>query len=220
MKRLLLLASILFVVSGCDGASEMMSCKSTDTRNGMTTTTTYDLKYTGDELKHVTITYDYVADNTARGTNNNNIDGTNIDENDGNNNNNNNARNTNPRDVDGINADTDGIDENEDTSDGNITSNEIVDGVVGDAIDETVDTVTDTILDIAGIRGTYENQFVTYDNIDGLSYDVEVDDDDHYKVVYEIDMTKISDADLATFNVDRSFDTSRSTYEDVGYTCK
>ena len=96
----------------------------------------------------------------------------------------------------------------------------VVDGVVGDVIDGTVDGVTDTILDLAGIRNTYENQFSIYDNIEGFSYNVDVDNDNEYKVVYEIDMDKISDNDLATFNVTRGFQDIRTNYEDLGYTCK
>ena len=34
-----------------------------------------------------------------------------------------------------------------------------------------------------------------------------------------IDFEKISDTDLARFNLDRDLDTTRTNYEDLGYTC-
>ena len=60
----------------------------------------------------------------------------------------------------------------------------------------------------------------SYNNIKGFSYDVDVDNNREYKVVYKIDFDKISDSDLTRFNVDRDFSTIRSNYEDLGYTCK
>ena len=35
-----------------------------------------------------------------------------------------------------------------------------------------------------------------------------------------IDMDKISDDDLARFDIDRNFTNSRDNYEDLGYTCR
>ena len=75
-------------------------------------------------------------------------------------------------------------------------------------------------LSIAGIKNNYENQMSTYDNIKGFSYNVDVDNDNEYKVVYKIDMNEISDTDLARFNVSRNFSDFRTTYEDLGYTCR
>lgn len=124
--------------------------------------------------------------------------------------------NTTNNDVDGVGTGTDGTTEDKDVNE----DNGIVDGAVGDAIDEGVDAVTDTILDIAGIKTTYENQMSNYDNIEGFSYDVDKDTDEEYTVVYKIDLDKISDTDLARFNVDRDFDTLKTTYQDLGYTCK
>lgn len=212
MKKLLMVLSVLFLMSGCDNGNETLSCSSTNTTNGVTTKTTYDIDYQDDNVKYVTITYDYSQDpNNNNGTtaNNNNTNGN------GNNN------NTNNNEVDGLNADTDGISENDDTDNNNaMDSDDVVDGVVGDAIDSTVDGVKDTILDLAGIKTTYENQFATYDNIEGFSYDVDVDNDNEYRVIYKIDMDKISDSDLTRFNVGRNFTDMRSTYEDTGYTCQ
>lgn len=213
MKKLFILCAVLLVMSGCgeNDNTKMLSCTNTDVNDlsGITTKTRYDFKYMDDEIKYVTITYKY-----TQGEANMNNDA-------GNARNGNNTRN-NTNDVDGINADTDGLDENNNTAnnDGSVSSDEIVDGVVGDAIDETVDTVTDTILDIAGIRTNFENQFSAYDGMEGFSYDVDEENDNEYTVVYKIDMDKISDANLATFNIDRNFKNSRTAYEDSGYTCK
>ena len=138
-----------------------------------------------DEIKHVTITYDYKQE----------------------------------EDVDGVNSDTDGLDEDND-NDGNVDSDEVVDGVVGDAVDETIGTITDTILDIAGIRNRFENQMDTYDDIEGFTYEVDTDNDSEYRVIYKIDMDKISDDDLSRFNLDRNFNNITDNYEDLGYTCQ
>ena len=192
MKKLFIFFTVLFLVSGCDNAdTKSLSCSSVNDQNGITTKTKYDFKYLNDEVKYVTITYDYI-------------------------------RNDKNDTVDGVNADTDGLDENRDNNNNNngLSSNEVVDGVVGDAIDETVNTVTDTILDISGIRNTFENQMSIYDGIEGFSYEVDTDSDDEYRVIYEIDMDKISDDDLARFDIDRNFTDSRNNYEDLGYTCK
>ena len=200
MKKLLIVLSIVFLMSGCDMGNDTLTCTSTSSANGMTTDTKYEIKYSGDDVKFVTITYDYNQDNdTTTGTDN-----------------------TNNNNTDGVNADTDGTTKDNDitNNDGKVNSNEVVDGVVGDTVDGVVDGVTDTILDLAGVRSTFENQMSSYDNIKGFSYDVDVDNDNEYKVVYKIDFDKISDSDLTRFNVDRDFSTIRSNYEDLGYTCK
>ena len=235
MKKVLICLSALFLMAGCDTGTDTLSCTSTNTVNGLTTDTKYDIKYKDDVVKYVTITYHYTQDNTVNatngangtnGTNGNNANGTNGTQNNNNNNNNTNGtagnNTTNNNDVDGIDADTDGLDDNRDNDANNNTvdGDDIVDGVVGDAIDTTIDGVTSTILDIAGIRNTYQNQMSTYDNIEGFTYRVDTDTDNEYTVVYEIDFDKINDSDLTRFNVDRDFTTLRSNYEDLGYTCK
>lgn len=210
MKKILIALSIVLMISGCDmGNNDTLTCTSTSTANGITTNTKYEIKYKDDDVKFVTITYDYTSDNSA--SNNN----TTRDNNDTTNNDNNNT-------TDGVNADTDGTTEDKDTArnNGNLDSDEVIDGAVGDTIDGVVDGVTDTILDLAGVRNTFENQMSSYDNIEGFSYDVDVDNNNEYKVVYKIDFDKISDSDLTRFNVDRDFSTIRSNYEDLGYTCK
>ncbi len=200
MKKILLVLSVLFLMSGCANGTDTLSCSSTSTANGVTTKTKYDIDYSGDDVKKVTITYDYNQDTT----------------------NNNNDNTTNNNDVDGVDVDTDGLDENNDNDNdtGSLDSDDVVDGVVGDAIDSTISGITDTILDIAGIKNTYENQMSSYDNIEGFSYKVDVDSDTEYKIIYEIDMDKISDADLTRFNIDRDFSTTRTNYENSGYTCQ
>ena len=193
MKKILIALSVLLVMSGCDGDTKNLSCNSTSTANGITTNTKYEVKYKDDRATYVKITYDYTQDNT----NNNNDD------------------------VDGTNADTDGItsDKNK-TNNGNTNSDDVVDGVVGDAIDGAVDAVTDTILDLSGIRDTYQNQMSAYDNIEGFKYTIDTDTNNEYKVIYEIDMDKISDSDLTRFDIDKNITTFRTNQEDLGYTCK
>lgn len=188
MKKLLIALSVLFIMSGCDENTDSLSCSSTTTANGVTTRTTYNIDYNNDDVKYVTITYDYSQANN----NNDNIDG--------------------------LNADTDGLDETDNNN--NIDSDDVIDGVVGDVIDETLEGVRETILDIAGIRNRYENQLTMYDNIEGFSYEVDVDSDTEYKIIYKIDMNKISDDNLANFNVTRDFSDIRTNYEDLGYTCQ
>ena len=194
MKKLLIFFTVLFILSGCDNnETETLSCSSTTRQNGIVTRTRYDFKYLDDEVKHVTITYDYSQEENGNAA----------------------------RDIDGVDADTDGLDEDTDTNNnGNIDSDDVVDGVVGDTIDEAVDTVTDTILDLSGIRNTFENQMTDFDDIEGFSYEVDTDSNNEYKVIYEIDMDKISDADLARIDVDRDFSNITNNYEDLGYTCR
>lgn len=228
MKKLLICLGVLFLISGCDNGNDKLTCTSKNNTNGMTTDTKYDIEYKDDKVKYVTITYDYTQDNNTTNNTNNNAT----------NNNTNNANNTTKNDVDGVNADengktttdntdgvnadTDGItgDEDVNKNDNKTNSNEVIDGAVGDTIDGAINGVTNTILDLAGIKKTYENQISSYENIEGFSYKVDVDDENEYKVIYKIDMDKISDSDLTRFNIDRDLSTTRSNYEDTGYTCK
>ena len=198
MKKLLLCLSTLLLISGCGEKNSKLTCTSQNRTSYMTTDTKYDIEYDDNKVKTVTITYDYKKndDNTNPADNNNN-------------------------NKDGVNADTDGTTkDNDDNNNGVTSSDEIIDGAVGDTIDGIVDGVTDTILDISGIRNTYDNQIATYENIEGFSYDIKEDTDNKYKVVYKIDFDKISDSDLTRFNLDRDLDTIKSNYEDSGYTCK
>lgn len=191
MKKIFAIFLVLFLASGCDNSdTEMLSCSSTTTQNGIVTKTNYNIEYVDDQIKFVTITYDYNS--------------------------------INDDDVDGVDVDTDGLDEDDDNNAGNNgrTADDVIDGVVGDAIDDTVDGVRETILDIAGIKNNYENQLSMYDGMSGFSYDVDVDSNTEYKIIYKIDMDEISDTDLANFNVSRDFNEVQDTYENMGYTCR
>lgn len=189
MKKYLIAIAVLFVISGCNTTdTKSLSCTNTSTANGVTTKISYDVDYLDEDIKYVTITYDYQQDNTSDKT-------------------------------DGVDADTDGISKNSDNNE-DIDSNDVVDGVVGDTIDGIVDGVKDTILDIAGIKTSYENQLSVYDGIDGFSYKVDMDTDNRYKVIYKIDMDKIDDTDLNKFSVTRDINDFKTNYTSSGYTCK
>ena len=235
MKKIIAIFLVLFLATGCDGDSEMLSCSNTTTQNGIITKTGYDVEYVDDEVKFVTITYDYSVADDVDGVN---ADTDGLSENEDNNNarartnNNDNNMDNNLNNSNGNNATNDNnmtngnTNSNNNNNDGAInnhngtTTDDIVDGVVGDALDTAVDSVRETILDIAGIRNNYENQLSTYDNIEGFSYDVDVNNDNEYRIIYKIDMNKISDTDLALFNVSRDFSGMESNYEDLGYTCR
>ncbi|MBR3161901.1 MAG: hypothetical protein IKF19_04140 [Bacilli bacterium] len=208
MKKLLVSLFIIFLMSGC-GNNKTLKCTTNRSANSISNDTEAKIEYQDTDVKFVTITYDYNQDEnsvtgnaTVTTTDHNDMTTTTTIDNSGN-------------DVDGMNADTDGM-----TNDNNTSSNEVVDGAVGDTIDTIIGGVTDTILDIAGIKNTYENRLSTYDNIEGFSYKVDVDEDNEYKVVYKIDMDKISDSDLARFNLDKNLNTLKSNYEGLGYTCE
>ena len=215
MRKLFFAFLALLIMSGCSGDMSNLSCSNTTTSNGITTKTKYDIDYRKEDVKKLVITYEYVQDNINNATANNNTDST------ANNDTSRNATdNTTREKKDGVNSDTDGVSDKKD-SNGNLKSDDVVDGVVGDAIDSTIDGVTNTILDLAGIRSTYENQMNTYGNIEGFSYKVDKDLDNEYKVIYTFDMDKISDKDLATFNIpSKKFADLKKNYMDLGYTCK
>ena len=201
----------LLIATGCSTEMDTLSCQNTTSSNGVTTDTTYDIDYQGDKVKKVKITYDYTQDAVNNGTNQ---EGTATQNNDTSETARSSERN------DGVNSDSDGLTEEHD-SDKNLKSDDVVDGVVGDAIDSTINGVTNTILDLAGIRSTYENQINSYGNIKGFSYRVDKNLDNEYKVIYEIDMDKISDSDLSKFSVStRDFSDLKKSYQDLGYTCK
>lgn len=101
-----------------------------------------------------------------------------------------------------------------------MSSDDIVDGVVGDTIDGVINTITDTIYDIAGLRTAMERQYAMFDNIEGFSYDVDTSSDTEYKIVFKFDMDVISDDNLARFNLDRNLDNVRDNYEGLGFTCR
>ncbi len=216
MKKLLVSLFIIFLMSGC-GNNKTLKCTTNRSANSISNDAEAKIEYQNDDVKFVTITYDYNQDdNTVTG----NATVTTTDENGTTTTTNTTTTTTGTNNTDGVNADTDGITNDGDaTNDGNTSGNEVIDGAVGNTIDTVINGVTDTILDIAGIKNTYENQLSAYDDIEGFSYKVDVDEDNEYKVVYKIDMDKISDSDLARFNLDRNLNTLRSNYEGLGYTC-
>lgn len=200
MKKSLTIFSTLFItifLSGCSlTGMETYSCTSTTTDdNGLTTKITYDITHSGDTVDMVKITYDYEQDD-------NDTMGNMVDD----------MTNMIDDDIDGLNADTDG---NSDTD-----NNEVVDGVVGDTLDAIVNGVTDTIIDIAGLRDRHNVVSDRYGNIEGVTITVEDDEEESYKVVYDIDMAKISDDNLDIFNLDRSFETLKGSYNTLGLMCK
>ena len=209
MKKILVSLFILFLMSGC-GNNETLKCTANGNANSVSNDSEAKIEYQDNDVKYVTITYDYNQDeNSVTG----NATITTTDQNG-------NTTETNTT-TDGMNADSDGITNDGDaTNDGNTSGDEVIDGAVGNTIDTIIGGVTDTILDIAGIKSTYESQLSNFDNIEGFSYKVDVDEDNEYKVIYKIDMDKISDNDLARFNLDRNLNTLRSNYEGLGYTCE
>lgn len=205
MKKSILIFSTLFItifLSGCSlTGMDTYSCTSTTTDdNGLTTKITYDITHSDDTVDMVKITYDYEQDDDD-----NNDDDSLMNMVDD-------MTNMIDDDIDGLNADTDG---NSDTD-----NNEVVDGVVGDTLDAIVNGVTDTIIDIAGLRERHNIVSDRYGKLEGVTIKVENDDEDSYKVVYDIDMAKISDDDLDIFNLDRSFETLKGNYNSLGLMCK
>ena len=193
MKKIILCLGIMFLISGCNGATNRMKCNSTTTTAGLTTDTTYEIDYKDKDVKYVKITYKY------------------------------NQENANVSATDGVGTGTDGTTRDRESNTTSTTSdkNDVVGGAVGSTVDEGIDSVTDTILDIAGIKTRQEQLLQGYNNITGFSYDIkDKDNDNEYTVIYKIDLTKINDTDLARFNIDRNIDTLKTTYENQGYTCK
>lgn len=193
MKKIILCLGIMFLISGCNGATNRMKCNSTTTTAGLTTDTTYEIDYKEKDVKYVKITYKY------------------------------NQENANVSTTDGVGTGTDGTTRDRESNTTSTTSdkNDVVGGAVGSTVDEGIDAVTDTILDIAGIKTRQEQLLQGYNNITGFSYDIkDKDNDNEYTVIYKIDLTKINDTDLARFNIDRNIDTLKTTYENQGYTCK
>lgn len=198
MKKNILILSAFIVtlfVSGCSlTATTSYKCSKTSVSNGITTKIMYDIEHNNDTVESVKITYDYDLDDDNNNNNNNNVDNTILG-------------NMIEEDIDGLNADTDG---NSDSD-----NDEVIDGIVGDTFDAIVNGVTDTILDLSGLKNRHVMVSDRFSDVEGLTIDVEEDTNDHYKVVYDIDMAKISDDDLDIFNLDRSFKTLKDNYSDM-----
>lgn len=191
----------LLVLPGCDmKANETITCSDRTETNFITTDRKYVIDYKDNDIKKMKITYDYnrdVNNNNTAGNNDVNADGTT------NNNNNNNDNNNNNNNTAGNNDD-----------------NKVVDGVVGEALEDIVSGLTDTILDVAGLRDRHNLVQTTYKDVAGFETKVDYDDDNHYKVEYTIDFDKISNDDLKRIGIDRNLDTTRSNYISQGLTCK
>ena len=206
MKKSILIFSTLFItifLSGCSlTGMETYWCTSTTTDdNGLTTKITYDITHSDDTVDMVKITYDYNQDDNNDNDNDDSLMNM-VDD----------MKNIINDDIDGLNADTDG---NSDTD-----NDEVIDGVVGDTLDAIVNGVTDTIIDIAGLKERHNVVSDRYGNLDGVTITIENDNEESYKVVYDIDMAKISDDDLDIFNLDRSFKTLKGNYNTLGLMCK
>ena len=117
--------------------------------------------------------------------------------------------------VDGVGTGTDGTKNDTDTD-----SDNIVDGVVGDALDDVVTGVTGTILDISGIKTRHDERFGTYTNTEGFMTSVDNDTDTDYKVTYTYDLSKLSNEELTNFGINRNFESQRNIYTNRGMTCK
>jgi len=117
--------------------------------------------------------------------------------------------------TDGVGTGTDGTTEDKDIRD----DNNIVDGVVGDTIDDIIGGIYNTVLDLSGIKDRHTNQINNTD-IEGFTTSVLDNTNTSYRVVYNLDLNKISDNDIDRFNVDRSYTTLRNNYTNQGLTCK
>lgn len=193
MKKLLFLSVLLlFTVTGCGaGATKTMSCSYKTNSNNITTKTSYDVDYEGNDVKKVRITYKYHQD-VVNDTNGDGKD-----------------------DIDGVGTGTDGT-----TNDTQMDDDGIIDGVVGSAIDSIVGGVTSTILDIAGIRDRHANVLNTYGDVPGFSVQNTTDNTDNdYTVTYVIDYDTISEANLTSLNLPKDIDTFRDNYTSQGFTC-
>lgn len=78
MKKALLIIAVIAVLSGC-GTTEKLTCTTSNTVGNLTSNTTYMIEYQGNDVKLLTVTYDYSddhVDGVGTGT-----DGTTNDEN-------------------------------------------------------------------------------------------------------------------------------------------
>lgn len=119
--------------------------------------------------------------------------------------------------TDGVGTGTDGT-----TSDKDVKNEkpEVVDGVVGKVIDTIIGETIDTVYDISGLSDKHKLAQARYDDIEGITYDVITTSATQYKVVYTIDMNKLSDNNLVLFNLNRDYTTLKNSYIDAGLTCK
>ena len=118
--------------------------------------------------------------------------------------------------TDGVGTGTDGTT----NEDGKVKQEDgVVGGAVGEATSDIIGGIYDTILDLSGLKTRHTNQ-INNTNIEGFTSKVEGNTNTSYKVVYDLDLTKISDTDITKFNVDRNFTTLKNNYTNQGLTCK
>lgn len=181
MKKALFIIAVIAVLSGC-GTNDSLTCTTENTLGNISSSTTYEIEYRNDDVKMMTVTYEYNAGH-----------------------------------IDGVGTGTDGTTEDNDTTG---ETDGVVDGVVGEALDDVVTGVTDTILDLSDIRTRHNNRFGTYTNTAGFNTSIDTDNDDDYKVTYTYDFSKLSDDDINTFGISRSFNTMKNMYTNRGLNCK
>ncbi len=197
MKKIIVIFIIgLFLLTGCgEITTETMNCTYQTSNTTLSSRTSYSIDYVDNTVKKMRITYDYMNFDT---------------------NNDNDIIDSEKEDIDGVGTGTDGVTSDEIDND----NYEVVDGIVGNAIDDVVNAVTDTALDILEYRNRHASIQNMYGNINGFSIQNTSDsDDNHYTVTYVIDFDQISDEDLNTLNLSRNVDTLRSNYINQGFTC-
>lgn len=197
MKKLIVVLMVsIFLLSGCgEDKLETMNCTYKTTNNGLSSKTTYAIDYNGNVVDKMRITYDYINNDTADDDDN---------------------TTSQTSDIDGVGTGTDGV--TDDNSDDD--NNEIIDGMLGNTIDDIINAVTDTVLDILEYRNRHISIQNMYGGINGFSVQNTSDsDDNHYMVTYIIDFNQISDDDLNTLNLSRDINTLRSNYINQGFTC-
>lgn len=161
MKKFFILIAIIAILSGC-GTNDMLVCTMDNTAFGMTSSTKYVIDYKDNDIKKITLTYDYKSSNT------------------------------------------DGV----------------ISGVIGKGLDDVVDEVVDGIIDLAGIRTRHNSRFGTYRDIDGFTSEVNVNDDNAYKVTYTYDLSRLTDNNISTFGISSDLNTFRNSLTSRGMTCK
>lgn len=117
--------------------------------------------------------------------------------------------------VDGVGTGTDGT-----TNDTHIDEDGLVDGIIGETIEDIIKGMSNMILDITGIKDRHNYIQSNYGNIPGFSVGTTDYDDNNYKVTYVIDYDAISDTDLNSFGLSRDITSLRNNYVNQGYTCK
>lgn len=119
--------------------------------------------------------------------------------------------------TDGVGTGTDGTTEDDDNAlnedDG------VAGGIVGNVATDIIGGIYNTILDLSGVKDRHTNQ-INNTNIEGFTTNVKDNTNTSYKVVYDLDLTKISDDNIGRFNVDRSYNTLKQIYTKQGLTCK